>query len=241
VNSKTQILIAIPAFNEEATILNTPERCKSDFPSAELLIVDDCSTDSTLELIRQSGVNFLSLPFNLGVGGAMRAAFQFALINDFSILIQIDADGQHNPRDVEKLMAQSPGFDIVIGSRFLIAQGYKVDWIRKFAITITSKYLYLITKKSISDPTSGFRLSNRKAIELFAHSYPIEYLGDTVGSIVLANSHVLIIVECASPMNERQGGKPSQNSMKSVAHLFRTLIEITMMKLGNKKIIRERK
>jgi glycosyltransferase involved in cell wall biosynthesis len=241
VNHRRQILIAIPAYNEEDSIINTIETCKSDFPSAELLIVNDCSTDKTLELIRQSGVNFLSLPFNLGVGGAMRAAFQFALINNFSFLIQVDADGQHNPRDVEKLIAKSSSFDIVIGSRFLISEGYKVDRIRKFAITITSKYLYLITKKRISDPTSGFRLSNRKAIELFSHSYPIEYLEDTVGSIVLANINGLSIGECASPMNERQGGKPSQNPLKSVAHLSRTLIAITMMKLGNKKIVREGK
>jgi glycosyltransferase involved in cell wall biosynthesis len=241
VNHRSKILIAIPAYNEEASIINTIETCKSGFPSAELLIINDCSADNTLELVRQSGVNFLSLPINLGVGGAMRAAFQFALINEFSILIQVDADGQHNPRDVEKLISKSNSFDIVIGSRFLMTEGYKVDRIRKIAIIIISKYLYLITKKSISDPTSGFRLSNRRAIELFAHSYPIEYLGDTVGSIVLANINGLSIGECASPMNERQGGKPSQNPLKSVAHLCRTLIAITMMKLGTKKIEREGK
>ena len=234
----SQILIAIPAYNEEASIQNMIESCKIDFPSADLLIVDDCSTDSTLELIRQSGVNYLSLPFNLGVGGAMRAAFQFALVKDYLVLIQVDADGQHNPRDIEKLIAKSSDYDIVIGSRFLLAEGYKVNQIRKFVIAIISKYLNLITKKSITDPTSGFRLSNRRAIELFAHSYPFEYLGDTVGSIVLASISGLSIGECASPMNERQGGKPSQNLLKSVSHLSRTLIAITMMKLGNQKSLR---
>ena len=227
-----KILIAVPAFNEEETIKRTIMDCLAEFPEADLLIVNDCSTDSTLEIIMNSRVNFLDLPFNLGVGGAMRAAFQFANINNYSFLIQVDADGQHNPGEIRNLLSNAKHFDVIIGSRFLEASSYKIEFARKFAISILSKYLSLIARVKLTDPTSGFRLSNRRAIELFAHSYPIEYLGDTVGSVVLGKIAGLSFGECSIRMNSRQGGTPSQNTIKLVIHLARILITISMMRLG---------
>ncbi len=234
----TKILIAVPAFNEEETIKRTILDCLAEFPEADLLIVNDCSTDRTLEIIMNSKVNFLDLPFNLGVGGAMRAAFQFAKINDYSSLIQVDADGQHNPGDIRNLLSKAKDFDVIIGSRFLEDSGYEIDFARKFAILTLSNYLSLITRVKLTDPTSGFRLSNRRAIELFAHSYPIEYLGDTVGSVVLGKIAGLSFGECSIQMNSRQGGKPSQNTLKLVIHLARTLITISMMRLGESSALK---
>lgn len=228
-----KILIAIPAYNEEATILKTIDNCRQSFPSADVLVVNDCSTDSTLEILAKSEINYLSLPINLGVGGAMRAAFKFAHRNNYDYLVQVDADGQHNPADIQVLLSQSDRFDLVIGSRFMNTESYKVQSVRKAAIIVIGGYLRIITRTRLSDPTSGFRLSNRKAIMLFSQAYPTEYLADTVGSIVLADMAGLRFGECPTKMNRRQGGKPSQNHLKSLMHLSRTLIAISMMKLGN--------
>jgi glycosyltransferase involved in cell wall biosynthesis len=227
-----KFLIAIPAFNEETTIQKTISTCQIEFPEADLLIVNDCSTDGTLRFISESKVDFLDLPFNLGVGGAMRAAFQFAKINNYSHLVQVYADGQHNPGEIEHLVSKSNRFDVVIGSRFLADSSYELGFIRKQAISAIRRYLNLIIKVKLTDPTSGFRLSNRRAIEFFSDTYPIEYLGDTVGSIVLGKIAGLSIGECGIQMNRRQGGTPSQNTMKSITHLARTLITISMMRLG---------
>lgn len=229
-----KVLIAIPAFNEEQTIATTLELCRQEFPEADLLVVNDCSTDATLAVIESEGVNYLSLPFNLGVGGAMRAAFRFAFINDYSFLIQVDADGQHNPRDIILLFSKSEEFDVVIGSRFLQYEGYRVNIARKFAIRAISIYLKILIDQNLSDPTSGFRLSNRRAISIFSQAYPIEYLGDTVGSVVLGSLEGLRFGECPTSMMQRQGGRPSQNHGKSVIHLARTLLTITMMRLGKR-------
>jgi glycosyltransferase involved in cell wall biosynthesis len=227
-----KVLIAIPAFNEEQTIAATLRFCRKEFPDADLLVVNDCSSDATLAIIESEEVNHLSLPFNLGVGGAMRAAFRFAYINDYSFLIQVDADGQHSPTEIITLFSKSKEFDVVIGSRFLRDDGYRINKARKFAIRVISNYLKFLIDLDLSDPTSGFRLSNRRAILIFSQTYPIEYLGDTVGSVVLGSLEGLRFGECSTPMRQRQGGKPSQNNGKSVIHLARTLLTITMMRLG---------
>ena len=230
---KHKVLIAIPAFNEEETIATTLNFCRQEYPYADLLVVNDCSTDATLSVIKSEKVNYLSLPFNLGVGGAMRAAFRYADQNDYSFLIQVDADGQHNPKDILQLLSKSKEFDVVIGSRFLRNDDYPIDIARKFAIQTTRFYLKILTKQNLSDPTSGFRLSNRRAISLYSYAYPIEYLGDTIGSVVLGSIEGLKFGECPTTMLQRQGGKPSQNKIKSIVHLARTLLTITMMRLGS--------
>ncbi len=230
---KQKIIIAIPAFNEAKTIAATISYCRQEFPNADLLVVNDGSFDTTLEIIQSEGTNYLSLPFNLGVGGAMRAAFRYAFENDYSYLVQVDADGQHNPGDIQELLSVSGKYDVVIGSRFLQNNGYQVDKIRKFAIRIISAYLKMLVKQNLSDPTSGFRLSNRRAIQLFSQAYPIEYLSDTVGSVVLGSLEGLKFGERPTSMQQRQGGKPSQNRGKSMVHLARTLLTITMMRLGS--------
>lgn len=234
----TKILIAIPAFNEEDTISATILFCRQGFPNADILVVNDCSADSTLQILEDEGTNYLSLPFNLGVGGAMRAAFKYALENNYSFLVQVDADGQHIPSDIFKLLSMSADYDVVIGSRFLGNNEYRLERFRKYAIRTISIYLKLLIRQNLSDPTSGFRLSNRRAIELFASSYPIEYLGDTVGSIVLGSLSGLKFGECPTPMLQRQGGTPSQGKLRSAHHLVRTLLTITMMRLGRTKQIR---
>jgi glycosyltransferase involved in cell wall biosynthesis len=226
-----KILIAIPAYNEEITISDVVRRCRSAFPAGHILVVDDCSTDNTLRTVVDLGVEYLSLPINLGVGGAMRAAFYFGLRNDFDFVIQVDGDGQHDPEDISILLRNAENYDVVIGSRFLADTRYQIELGRRIAIRAISTYLQLILRVKVSDPTSGFRLSNRRALKFFSDNYPAEYLGDTVGSLVQGTLAGLRFGECSTVMSPRKGGQPSQSLLQSARHLFRTVLSITMMRL----------
>ncbi len=227
--SEKKILIAIPALNEENTIGKVIQECRQAVPLAAVLVVDDGSTDGTVLVCQTLAVEVLQLPFNIGVGGAMRAAFSYALEEGYDLLIQVDADGQHNPTDVIKLISCIQDFDVVIGSRFLESTGYKIETSRRTAIRVVQFYLRLLINVKVSDPTSGFRITNKRAIEYFSQFYPVEYLGDTVGSIVLGKSKGLRFSECSVRMRPRQGGIASQGMWKSALHLVRTLVFISMM------------
>lgn len=226
-----RVLLAIPAFNEEESLENVIANCREHFPDADLLVINDGSTDGTVDVLNYLGVNYISLPYNLGVGGAIRAAFAFAKNNKYEFLVQIDADGQHDPTHIKFLFEQIDKYDVVVGSRFLSNSDYEIETVRRFGIFIIRKYLRVLTSKNFSDPTSGFRLNNKQAIDFFAETYPIEYLGDTVGSIVLGCLYKLKYGECSTPMSQRQGGKPSQGRLRSLGHLSRTLLTISMMRL----------
>lgn len=226
-----RVLVAIPAFNEEESLANVISNCQERFPEADLLVINDGSTDGTVEVLNNLGANYISLPYNLGVGGAIRAAFTYAKMNRYEFLVQLDADGQHNPAHIKLLFKEIDKCDVVIGSRFLLTGDYKIEKVRKFGIIIIRRYLGILTSQKFSDPTSGFRLNNKRAIDLFAERYPVEYLGDTVGSIVLGRLNKLKFGECSTPMSQRQGGKPSQGRMRSLGHLSRTLLTISMMRL----------
>ena len=228
---KQNILIAIPAFNEEESLPNVILSCRKHFPEANLLVINDGSTDGTVEVLNSLGANHISLPYNLGVGGAIRAGFTYAKKNKYEFLVQLDADGQHNPAHINLLFEEIDKCDVVIGSRFLLSADYKIEKVRKFGIIIIRKYLGILTSQKFTDPTSGFRLNNKHAIDLFAEKYPVEYLGDTVGSIVMGCLNNLKFGECSTPMSQRQGGKPSQGRLRSLGHLSRTLLTISMMRL----------
>jgi glycosyltransferase involved in cell wall biosynthesis len=226
-----KILLAIPAFNEEESIASVILKCQEHYPDADLLVINDGSSDRTVEVLNNLGANYISLPYNLGVGGAIRAAFTYAMNENYEFLIQLDADGQHNPAHINLLFEEIDKFDVVIGSRFLSNSDYTIERIRKFGIAVIRKYLGVLTSQQFSDPTSGFRLNNKQAIDFFAKTYPVEYLGDTVGSIVLGCLNELKFGECSTPMAQRQGGRPSQGRLRSLGHLTRTLLTISMMRL----------
>ena len=224
--------MAIPAYNEEESIERVIANCQKYFSKAYLVVVNDGSTDSTTAVLDRLGVNYISLPYNLGVGGAIRAAFIYAKNQKFEYLVQMDGDGQHNSTHINLLFEKIDSFDVIVGSRFQKDSEYEIENVRKFGIFIIRKYLRVLTSTELTDPTSGFRLNNKRAIDFFAETYPIEYLGDTVGSIVQGSMYGLKFGECSTPMSQRQGGKPSQGRIRSVGHLLRTLLAITMMRLG---------
>jgi glycosyltransferase involved in cell wall biosynthesis len=187
----SRVLIAIPAWNEQGSIADVIGKVKEHLPAAGILVVNDGSTDSTAEVALAAGAAVVSLPFNVGVGGAMRTAFLYAKREGYQGLVQVDADGQHDPADLESLLVGLDDADIVVGTRFHPNSMYFVGGPRRWAMVLLSKALSRMNKGKISDPTSGFRSAGPKAINLFAVNYPAEYLGDTVGSLSIAIRHGL--------------------------------------------------
>lgn len=219
-------LIAIPAWNEEGSIADVVSSVRRHRPDADVLVVNDGSTDSTARQAHSAGARVISLPFNVGVGGAMRTAFLYAQREGYQALVQVDADGQHDPVDLDGLIEGLADADVVVGTRFHPNSMYFVGGPRRWAMVMLSKALSWMNKDRISDPTSGFRSAGPKAIELFAVEYPADYLGDTVGSLAIAIRNGLVIKERPVTMYFRQTGRPSKNAVWSALYLGRASLAI---------------
>ena len=219
-------LIAIPAWNEEASIADVIKKVREHRPDVDILVVDDGSQDSTASLARQVGATVVSLPFNVGVGGAMRTAFLYAQRHGYRALAQVDADGQHDPADLDRILEGLDTADIVVGTRFHPNSMYFVGGPRRWAMVLLSKSLSRMNRGTISDPTSGFRSAGLRAIDLFAAEYPADYLGDTVGSLAIAIRQGMVVHEAPVTMYFRQTGRPSKNALWSAMYLGRATLAI---------------
>lgn len=223
---RTRELVAIPAWNEEKSIADVVAKVKAHRPEADVLVVNDGSTDHTAQHAADAGAAVITLPFNVGVGGAMRTAFLYAQRNKYTALVQVDADGQHDPADLDRLLDALIDADVVVGTRFHPESMYFVGGPRRWAMVLLSKALSRMNRGPISDPTSGFRSAGPRAIELFAVEYPAEYLGDTVGSLAIAIRRGLVIHEEPVTMYFRQFGRPSKNALWSALYLGRATLAI---------------
>lgn len=232
-------LIAIPAWNEAGSIAAVVASVQEHRPDSDILVVNDGSTDATAEEALKAGARVVSLPFNVGVGGAMRTAFLYAKREGYQALVQVDADGQHDPADLDSLIAGLIDCDIVVGTRFHPNSMYFVGGPRRWAMVLLSKSLSWMNKGKISDPTSGFRSAGPRAIELFAIEYPADYLGDTVGSLAIAIRKGLIIHEAPVTMYFRQIGRPSKNAVWSALYLGRASLAIIATGLKGSRTSRE--
>lgn len=219
-------LVAIPAWNEEGSIADVIRKVQEHRPDADILVVNDGSTDNTAAIARHAGATVVSLPFNVGVGGAMRTAFLYAQREGYQAMVQVDADGQHDPADLDRVLNGLGSADVVVGTRFHPNSMYFVGGPRRWAMVLLSKSLSRMNKGKISDPTSGFRSAGPKAIELFAVEYPAEYLGDTVGSLAIAIRNGLVVHETPVTMYFRQAGRPSKNAIWSALYLGRATLAI---------------
>ena len=227
-------LIAIPAWNEEASIADVINKVREHRPDVDILVVDDGSQDSTASLASDAGATVVSLPFNVGVGGAMRTAFLYGQRRGYRAVAQVDADGQHDPADLDRILEGLESADIVVGTRFHTDSMYFVGGPRRWAMVLLSKALSRMNRGTISDPTSGFRSAGPRAIELFAAEYPADYLGDTVGSLAIAIRQGMVIHEAPVTMYFRQTGRPSKNALWSALYLGRATLAIlaTSLKRG---------
>lgn len=220
-------LVIIPAYNEEASIGSTlAELARKKLPEFDFLVVDDGSTDHTATIARDAGSLVAELPINLGVGGAMRFGFKYAISKGYKAVIQVDADGQHDPSYIPELLAELAEFDLVIGARFAGVGDYTVSGPRKWAMSLLSSVISRTAKTKLTDTTSGFRASGPRAIALYAEDYPAEYLGDTVESLVTALRSGLVATQVPVAMRKRTAGQPSQNAWRSAGFLLRALFAL---------------
>lgn len=216
-----ETLVVIPAFNEEEVIATVLQQVFHFNKGVRCLVVDDGSSDKTSEIAKSHGAIVATLPYNLGVGGAMRVGFNFAIANNFQNVVQVDGDGQHDPKDVKRLINELETSDLVVGARFAGSGNYEARGPRKWAMVVLAKMLSKSANEILTDTTSGFRASGPRAVRLFAEHYPAEYLGDTVESLVIAARAGLVIKQIPVTMRERAGGSPSHSPLKATIFLIR--------------------
>ena len=223
---KKRILVIIPAYNEDGSVGKVIEEVRTHLSKADILIVNDGSTDLTSEKAKACGATVLDLPFNLGIGGAMQAGYQYAYEKGYDIAIQVDGDGQHDPKEIGKLLKalEEKKIDMAIGSRFIGDLGYKSSTMRRIGISIFSQVISMIVRQRITDPTSGFRASNRKAIQLFASNYPQDYPEPEV--VILLHQCHLKMEEVPVGMSERYSGESSITKIKSIYYMVKVLLAI---------------
>jgi glycosyltransferase involved in cell wall biosynthesis len=224
-------LAVIPAYNEEATIASVIGALHEHAPAYDVLVVDDGSTDRTAAMARACGARVIRPAFNHGIGGAVQAGFKFAEENGYDYCVQVDGDGQHDPAEIEKLravMEADPAIDVVVGSRFLSSDHhYPAPISRRTGIHIFAFICSRVIRQSVSDPTSGFRLCNRRAISLFARDYPHDY--PEVEAILMLHYHRLRMRETPVRMFERGGGQSSiGTSGKSAYYMVKVLLAVAV-------------
>ena len=221
-----KILIIVPAYNEEASLPGVIRDLSENMPSADVLVVNDGSRDATELVARKLGVMVLDLPFNLGIGGAVQAGYLYAERNGYDVAVQFDGDGQHLAGEIKKLLEplEANRADLVVGSRFMTAGGYKAPVFRKMGIAIFSFVLSSIMGTTVTDSTSGFRAANRRVIEFFAHIYPDDY--PEVEALVLLHKTGLRMAEVPAVMRERTGGRSSITPVRSIYYMTKVLTAI---------------
>lgn len=223
-----KLLIVVPALNEEQAVEHVVLGVQDAVPDAVCLVVDDGSSDRTAEVARRAGARVLRLPFNLGVGGAMRAGFRYAQAHGFDVVVQVDGDGQHDPRDIRTLLARLPEADIVIGARFAGVGEYEARGPRRWAMRVLARVVSAVARHPLTDVTSGFKAMGPNAVRLFAQTYPAEYLGDTVEALVIGARSGLRILQQPIAMRPRQAGAPSHHVGRATIYLFRAGIAVTI-------------
>lgn len=222
-------LIIMPAWNEQEVIGGTITELYRMMPDIDLVVVNDGSTDNTSAIARAAGALVIDLPYNMGIGGALRTGYKYARRMNYDRAIQVDADGQHDPKGIRTVLAGlDDGTDISIGSRFAEATNYKVKGPRKWAMVVLAAMFTRISGEKFTDATSGFRAANKRAIAQYCEHLPAEYLGDCIDACVMAIRAGLTVKQVPVEMRERQAGTPSSNPWKSAVYLVRSFFSFGM-------------
>ena len=231
-NEEMKILVIIPAYNEEKNIKETVERLKESAASVDYVVINDCSKDRTERILKNLGITYISLPVNLGIGGAVQTGYKYGVENGYDIAIQMDGDGQHDPKYLDTLIAPivSGTADVVIGSRFLKKEGFQSSRSRRIGIRILGMLVSICCIQQIKDVTSGFRAVNKEFMQVFAKDYPQDY--PEPESIVAVAMHKGKIAEVPVKMCERHGGESSISFGKSVYYMIKVSLAILICRIS---------
>jgi len=228
-------LIIIPAYNEASNIPIVVQDIRSNCPDADIVVVNDGSTDETEEQAIKAEVDVLTLPFNVGIGSAVQTGFRYAVENDYDIAVQFDGDGQHMASEVRNIIqpVAENKVDVAIGSRFLQVESYKIPLARKIGIRYFAILNSLIVRQKVTDNTSGFRAYNRRAIGFLAEHYPQDY--PEPEAIVILKKHGFNIMETSVQMQERQHGSSSIGMIRSAYYMIKVTLAIFIDLLKKKE------
>lgn len=223
-----RVLIIVPAYNEADTLPQLLSELQAVCAGCDIVVIDDGSTDNTKAVLRKFLVRLVSLPCNLGIGGAVQTGLQIALAEEYDIAVQVDGDGQHPPREVGKLLEAvlQSDCDMVIGTRFRTRQGYQSTFGRRLGVKIFSWLLSGLCHTRITDATSGFRAMNQRAIRILARCYAEDY--PEVEALLVVHRAGLRITEVAVQMAERQAGRSSIGVLQGISYMVKVLLAIFM-------------
>ncbi|MEJ2696145.1 MAG: glycosyltransferase family 2 protein [Candidatus Sulfobium sp.] len=221
-----KILVIVPAYNEEGSIVGVIESLRLNFPQGDILVINDGSTDNTSHMARQQAPAVVDLPYNVGIGGAIQTGFLYAVNKGYDVAIQFDGDGQHMADEIPKIFEpyQKSGADLVVGSRFLSEGGFTSSMQRRIGSKILSLVVSTIVGKWITDTTSGFRVYSRRALDFFSSVYPEDY--PEVEALVLAHKKGLKIEEVPAEIQPRAAGKSSITFGRAAYYMVKVLLAI---------------
>jgi glycosyltransferase involved in cell wall biosynthesis len=216
----------VPALNEERNIGRVLDELRAFDPGLEVVVVSDGSVDRTAAVAAEHGAHVLSLPFNLGIGGAVQTGFRFAWERGYQLAVRCDGDAQHDPAELPKVMAPvlAGEADIAVGSRFSGGEGYRSSATRRLGIRLLALVVSAIARQRVTDTTSGFQALNRRALGLFAADYPHDY--PEVEGMVMTIRHRLRLVEVPVRMREREHGTSSITALRSIYYMAKVLLAL---------------
>ena len=224
-------LIIIPAYNESANIEKTIKMIQENAPEFDYVIINDCSTDDTKKICEKNGYNYIDLPINLGIGGAVQTGYRYGYEEDYDMAVQVDGDGQHDPKFLSTMAdyLEEHGLDMVIGSRFINKEGFQSSGARRMGIKYFTVLIQLLTGKKITDPTSGLRMVNRDVMKIFAYDYPKDY--PEPESVVAILRQKKNVEEIPVIMKAREGGVSSISPKKSVYYMIKVTLAILIERI----------
>ena len=227
--SPMRIVAIVPAYNEARNLPRLAERFRACAPECDVCVVDDGSTDDTARVATGLGWNVLRLAVNLGIGGAVQAGYLWAWEHGYDVAVQIDGDGQHDPADLALLLAplERGSADLVVGSRFLTAGGFRSTVVRRAGIAYLAWFLRLRCGVRVTDPTSGFRAASRDAIALFARYYPSDY--PEPEAIAVARRSGLRVAEVPVRMHERVHGRSTIGAARTLYYLVKVSLALVLL------------
>ena len=221
-------LVIIPAFNESGSILRAVQDIKEHAPGFDYVVINDCSTDDTLQVCQKNGLNHVNLSVNLGIGGAVQTGYIYGCQNHYDVAVQFDGDGQHDAAYLNQTAEElvRTGSDMVIGSRFIEKEGFQSSGLRRVGIRYFSTLIRLVTRARVTDPTSGMRMVNRDVMKIYAENYPKDY--PEPESVVAILRKKKKVTELPVIMREREVGTSSIAGPKSAYYMIKVTLAIFM-------------